>query len=97
MSQWINGGTPPEKRGVYNVCILTRILNKDDGTDYGACPPHDEYWEDHANIYSQLSNGRWIEQARRVWNGERWSGYDETVVAWMSLPEPPVEVPEVEG
>ena len=25
MSQWNNGGTPPEKRGEYSVCILNTV------------------------------------------------------------------------
>lgn len=79
----------PEKEGVYLVTILNREWNRDrSGIEDGIKPPKDEYWEQHKDLYGQLPDGRWVKVEQRVFHDGIWSGYMETVLAWMQMPGP---------
>lgn len=84
----------PEKPGCYLVTILNREwVGKE--IVQGAKPPKDNLWENHANIYAERSDGKWVAVEKRVFQNDVrpvWSGYDEQVLAWMPLPKPYTEV-----
>lgn len=90
MMKWIRCDERlPEKEGVYIVTVLNREWNRDrSGIEEGLKPPHDKYWEQHKNLYGQLPDGRWVKAAQRVFHDGIWSGYGETTLAWMPMPEP---------
>lgn len=79
----------PEKNGVYYVTVLNREWDrKKHEIISGMKPPQDENWEDHKMLYAQLPDGRWVKEERRIFRNGAWSGYQETVIAWMDLPRP---------
>ena len=84
----------PEKSGAYLVTILNRELgpHTDHGHDViqGAKPPEDEYWDQHANLYAERADGKWVHMVQRIFDAELciWGGYGEIQLAWMPLPEP---------
>ena len=90
MSEWIRCDERlPEKEGVYLLTLLNREWNRDrSGIEDGLKPPHDEYWEKHKGLYGQLPDGQWVKVEQRVFHDGIWSGYMETVLAWMQMPRP---------
>lgn len=79
----------PVEDGVYLVTILNREWDRRKGEIvYGGKPEKDEFWADHAGLYDQLPDGRWVYLTQRVFHDGVWSGYDETVLAWMEMPKP---------
>lgn len=84
----------PEKAGVYLVTILNREW-KDGDIVQGEKPKKDEFWENHANMYAERPDGKWVAVEQRVFQNDVrpiWSGYGEQVLAWMPLPKPYTEV-----
>ena len=90
MSEWIRCDERlPEKEGVYLVTLLNREWKPDmSGIEDGIEPPKDEYWEQHKDLYGQIPDGRWVKVEQRVFHDGIWSGYMETVLAWMQMPRP---------
>lgn len=82
----------PDAPGVYLVTTLTRGWDKE-GKDIiqGVKPINDQRWGDHSNMYAERADGLWVEVVQRVFHDGIWSGYDETVIAWMEIPEPYVD------
>lgn len=85
----------PKSPGIYLVTILTRELKKTASGENciaeGEKPPRDQYWDHHSNVYAENLAGFWVEVCQRVFHDGVWSGYMETVIAWMPMPEPYTE------
>lgn len=84
----------PEKPGCYLVTIFNREW-KDGDIVQGEKPKKGEFWENHANMYAERPDGKWVAVEQRVFQNDVrpvWSGYGEQVLAWMPLPKPYTEV-----
>lgn len=97
--RWHIASNPPERKGVYIVIILTRVWNGNEIVQGIEPSSREDHFDDRANSYFKMPGGRWCEEVRRVWNGERWSGFEETVLYWTEMPAPPfkkgMEMPDV--
>lgn len=86
---WHIANDPPKSKGAYIVIILTRVWVGNNIVQGAEPSPQEDHFDDRANSYFKLPDGRWCEEVRRVWNGERWSGFEETVLYWTEMPTPP--------